>query len=183
MRSDTHLPGVEIVEALDLVADEWRDLAERTGAAPFLYPGWFRAWWSAFGSGAPRLVTVRRDGYLVALAPMQLRRGAWRSPTNYHSPGFDLLGIDEDARQTLAGTLFESGAREVAVMSIDAEGPALRALDDAARARGYRVHVRPEGRARTFGSVRSSTRTNARSAGTSATTSDVASVGFATPGR
>jgi CelD/BcsL family acetyltransferase involved in cellulose biosynthesis len=147
LRNHTHLPGVEVGESLDPVANEWADLAERAQAPPFLYPGWFRAWWASFGPGRPRIVTVRRDGRLVAVAPMQLRRGAWCSPTNPHSPAFDLLAIDEDARQALACAVFATGAREIAVTPLDAEGPALRALGDAARACGYHVAVRACGRA------------------------------------
>lgn len=146
MRPDTD-PSIDVVNALDPLADEWTELASRTGASPFLYPGWFQAWWPAFGSGALRILTVRRDRRLVGLVPMQLRRGAWRSPTNAHTPGFDLLASDEDALRSLAHALVSRGARELTLAPLDARGAALRALRDAARARGYRAVVRPAGRA------------------------------------
>jgi hypothetical protein len=42
-------------------------LAYATGAAPFLRPGWFAAWWGAFGTGRPEILALRRpDGALVA---------------------------------------------------------------------------------------------------------------------
>jgi CelD/BcsL family acetyltransferase involved in cellulose biosynthesis len=78
---------------------------------------------------------------------MQARRGAWRSPTNAHSPEFDLLALDDEALETLAGALFAGGVRDLAVAPLDASGPALRALREAARACGYRTFVRPASRA------------------------------------
>jgi CelD/BcsL family acetyltransferase involved in cellulose biosynthesis len=78
---------------------------------------------------------------------MQARRGAWRSPTNAHSPGFDLLALDGEALEALSAALFRDGVRDLAVTPLDASGPALRALGDAARASGYRPFVRPTGRA------------------------------------
>jgi CelD/BcsL family acetyltransferase involved in cellulose biosynthesis len=114
---------------------------------PFLYPGWFEAWRSAFGAGALRLVAARRGGRLVGIVPMQVRRGAWRSPTNAHSPGFDLLALDGEALEALSGALFQDRVRDLAVAPLDASGPALRALGEAARARGYRTFVRPASRA------------------------------------
>jgi CelD/BcsL family acetyltransferase involved in cellulose biosynthesis len=78
---------------------------------------------------------------------MQARRGAWRSPTNPHSPLFDLLALDAEALGALGEALFASSVRELAIAPLDASGPALRALGEAARTRGYRTFVRPAGRA------------------------------------
>jgi CelD/BcsL family acetyltransferase involved in cellulose biosynthesis len=78
---------------------------------------------------------------------MQARRGAWRSPTNAHSPGFDLLALDGEALTALSAALFQDGVRDLTVVPLDASGPALRALREAARASGYRPFVRPTGRA------------------------------------
>jgi CelD/BcsL family acetyltransferase involved in cellulose biosynthesis len=138
---------IEIVGALEPLADEWAELADDVGATPFLYPGWFQAWWSAFGAGALRLVTARRDDRLVGVVPMQARRGAWRSPTNAHSPGFDLLALDAKSLTVLSEALLAESVRELHVGPLDATGTALRALGEAARSRGYRTFVRPAGRA------------------------------------
>jgi CelD/BcsL family acetyltransferase involved in cellulose biosynthesis len=78
---------------------------------------------------------------------MHASPGAWRSPTNAHTPGFDLLALDEGALQALAEALFVRRAREIAVGPLEADGPALRTLMSAARASGYRSVVRPAGRA------------------------------------
>src|SRR5262245_54567229 len=97
---------LEVDDALDPLVDEWRELAKSAGAAPFLYPEWLQAWWRAFGSGRLRVVTARRDGRLVALAPVQIRRGVWRSPTNVHTPAFEFLALDDETRRELAAWLF-----------------------------------------------------------------------------
>jgi CelD/BcsL family acetyltransferase involved in cellulose biosynthesis len=58
-----------------------------------------------------------------------------------------LLALDEEALRALAAALFADRARDLAVAPLDATGPALRALHEAAGARGYRTFVRPIGRA------------------------------------
>ena len=78
---------------------------------------------------------------------MQVRRGAWRSPTNAHSPGFDLLALDAEALTALSTALFHDRVRNLALAPLDASGPALPALSEAARASGYRTFVRPTSRA------------------------------------
>jgi CelD/BcsL family acetyltransferase involved in cellulose biosynthesis len=102
-----------------------------------------RAWWSAFGSGAPHVFTVRRAGKVVAVLPMQRRRRALHSPTNAHTPLFDMLAIDEAAGRAAAGALFASDADAITIGPIDAHGPALHALRSAADAAGYRYIVEP----------------------------------------
>jgi CelD/BcsL family acetyltransferase involved in cellulose biosynthesis len=139
--------SIHVVDALEPLADEWTELADNAGATPFLYPGWLQAWRSAFGAGAWRIVTVRRGERLVGVVPMQARRGAWRSPANAHTPGFDLLALDGEALATLSGALFAGRVRDLRVAPLDAESLALRALRDAARARGYRTFVKQTGRA------------------------------------
>ena len=78
---------------------------------------------------------------------MEARRGAWRSPTNAHSPGFDLLALDADVLEALAGALFQDRVRDLAAAPLDVSGPALRALGEAARANGYRTFVHAVSRA------------------------------------
>src|SRR5437899_1249723 len=84
-------PTVEIERSTEALDREWDDLADRVGAAPFLRPGWIRAWWRAFGSGDPGVLTVRRSGRLAAALPLEIRRGVVRSPTNWHTPFFGVL--------------------------------------------------------------------------------------------
>ena len=52
---------------------EWWDLFARCPAAtPFRTPAWLLPWWDTFGPGPLRAVAVRRNGELVALAPLYL---------------------------------------------------------------------------------------------------------------
>lgn len=139
--------SVDIVDTLDPLVTEWTELADRVHATPFLYPGWCRAWRSAFGGGELRVLAARREDRLVGIVPMEVYRGAWRSPTNAQTPGFDVLADDGDAAAMLASAVFAHGPREVAVRALDAEGQALRAFAEAARSRGYETIVQPTGHA------------------------------------
>jgi CelD/BcsL family acetyltransferase involved in cellulose biosynthesis len=138
--------SVHIVDTLDPLESEWAQLAERVQAAPFLYPAWFGAWRSAFGRGTLRLLVARREGRLVGVLPMEIRHGAWRSPTNAHTPGFDILAADQEAAAALASAVLADRPSQIAVRPLDAEGRGLRALAEAARSRGYRKIVQPTGR-------------------------------------
>src|SRR5262249_51522783 len=74
-------------EAVEAVRDEWDRLADRTGAAPFLRPGWIEAWWYAFGAGRLEVLREEGEGRVRALLPVRHRYGAINSPSNWHSPG------------------------------------------------------------------------------------------------
>jgi CelD/BcsL family acetyltransferase involved in cellulose biosynthesis len=120
----------------DALAHEWERLAERVNASPFLRPGWILAWLHAFGAGTPQVVTARRDGELVGVLPMELRRGRMRSPANYHSPLFGPVVADEDARRLLLEGLF--GASRPSI-ELDFLAGDLHAIDAVARASGRLV--------------------------------------------
>jgi CelD/BcsL family acetyltransferase involved in cellulose biosynthesis len=134
--------SLEVADSIEPLAEEWDSLAERVGAAPFLRPGWVRAWQASFGGGAIHVLAVRRNGQLVALVPLQKRRGALRSPTNPHTPAFDLVALDEEAVRALADGIFATGARAVTLELLDARGTGLAALRTAACEAGYRVEAR-----------------------------------------
>jgi CelD/BcsL family acetyltransferase involved in cellulose biosynthesis len=147
--------SLEVADGIDPLAEEWGTLAERVGAAPFVRPGWVRAWHASFGGGPLRLLAVRRGGQLVAVAPLQKRRGALRSPTNPHTPAFDLVALDEEAGRALAGSIFANAGRAVTLEFLDARGTALAALREAAQAAGYRAVVTPAARSPYIPSQRS----------------------------
>lgn len=135
--------AVEVHVATAPIHDEWDELADRAGAAPFLRPGWFDAWLAAFGSGALHVLAARRGGRLVGVVPVLTRRAATLSPTNFHTPVFDLLAEDDAAAQALIrGLLARRTPR------IDLSFLPLSATDSAAwqplfAACGHRVIVRP----------------------------------------
>lgn len=133
--------AVDVVDRLEPITEEWNELAGALDAPPFMHSGWIRAWWSAFGRGALHIFVVRRGSRVVALLPMGRRHGALRSPTNAHTPAFDLLAVDEEAGRVLADELFANGAREIAISPLDGDG--LAVLSAAARAARYRTIAQP----------------------------------------
>lgn len=132
----------EIERSIDPLADEWDALADRTQAVPFVRPGWIGAWWRAFGSGALEILTVRRDGRLAGVLPVAVRRGALRSPTNWHTPEFELLAEDSEVADKLAETLLSPGHRYISLAFLDAGKQDFERLCAAAAARRYRMLTR-----------------------------------------
>lgn len=137
---------LEIADDSDALAEEWDDLADRTGADPFLHRGWIAAWRRAFGRGRSIVLVVRRNGRLSALLPMEARGSVLRSPTNPHTPHFGVLADDIEARRMLLEGLFSRGSRVVTLGHLAVEGGELEAVRAAARAAGYREVAAPAGR-------------------------------------
>jgi CelD/BcsL family acetyltransferase involved in cellulose biosynthesis len=70
---------VEVVReaaVLDSLATEWDALVDRCSVAtPFQSHAWLASWWHSYGRrGRLRVLTVRQEGQLVAVAPLILRR-------------------------------------------------------------------------------------------------------------
>jgi len=130
-------PGAS-AEAVAAVRDEWDRLADRTGAAPFLRPGWIEAWWRAFGAGRLEVLREEEAGRVRALLPVRHRHGAVSSPSNWHSPGFGLLREDRAAGLALLGELFARHPAQVSLGFLGALGPGLDELAEAADTAGYR---------------------------------------------
>lgn len=119
---------------------QWEFLARDTGAAPFLWPTWFRLWWDAFGSGHPHVIVARRDDRLVGALPVRSRAGVWATMSNTHSPFFAEVAEDDEV-----ATLLWSEAMRRSVRRLSAQGlrePAARRFEDGARASGRRAWVR-----------------------------------------
>lgn len=121
---------------IDPLAEEWDDLADRTGASPFLRPGWIGAWLAAFGDGPPEIVAVRREERLAAVLPLLRRRGALVSPTNWHTPEWGVLAEDDaSAREAVAAAL----AARPRSLSLSFLGPGAEAARAAVASAGYRA--------------------------------------------
>jgi CelD/BcsL family acetyltransferase involved in cellulose biosynthesis len=106
-------------------ADEWDALVDRTASSlPWLRAGWLLAWRRAFGRGRLELVTVRRNGQLVAGAPFERRGPSLIAPSNYHTPAFALVALDDAAEQELAEALFARRPRrlQAAFLPLEASG-------------------------------------------------------------
>lgn len=122
-------------------------MADDVGAPPFLRPGWFEAWWRAFGSGQLDIATLRRAGRLVAVLPLRRRRGALLSPTNWHAPGFGPVG--EPASATVLIRRVFAGLGRTHRVSLSLVDPAAAETDiwrAALEAQGFRVLTRSPGR-------------------------------------
>src|SRR5436190_16509694 len=78
-------PQTEWHDDVAALAPAWEELAERTGAPPFLWPGWIGAWLRAFGE-KPRIVALREDGELKAVLPLVRRMGVLSGAANSHTP-------------------------------------------------------------------------------------------------
>jgi CelD/BcsL family acetyltransferase involved in cellulose biosynthesis len=124
--------AIEVCDAIAPVAAEWDELADRTGAPPFLRPGWFSAWWAAFGTGEPTVLGARRQGRLVGVLPLRRRPGMIASPTNAHTPGFGVVAEDADAARELLASVFARRPRRVQLDYLDAADPWLPELRRAA---------------------------------------------------
>jgi CelD/BcsL family acetyltransferase involved in cellulose biosynthesis len=58
---------------LTALAPEWTRLWQQVPhASPFQSPAWLLAWWRHFGTGAPRVMTVRSGDALAAVLPLYL---------------------------------------------------------------------------------------------------------------
>src|SRR5829696_4785675 len=106
---------VEVRDRIDSLADDWERLAESTKATPFLWPGWFGAWWRAFGTGRLHILSAHEDGRLVGVLPLIEFRRALSSLTNAESGCFGLLAADEPAARALAHAVFDSRPRHVSL--------------------------------------------------------------------
>lgn len=132
--------AISVERDLESLVTEWDGLADRCAPAPFMRPGWIRAWWQAFGSGTPEVLCARAGGQLVGLLPLRRRGRVLDSPTNFHTPGFTLLTDRDDARWALAEAVFACRPRRVSVGFIERSDA--RELERAARAVGSRVVIR-----------------------------------------
>jgi CelD/BcsL family acetyltransferase involved in cellulose biosynthesis len=88
-------------DALAPIAADWEALVRGTRASPFAAPGWFEAWWAAFGRGRLEVFTLRRDGELIAVLPLAERHGMRRALTNWHTPELEIPAVDSAARRAL----------------------------------------------------------------------------------
>ena len=102
--------------------DEWREwdvLADRLAAPPFLRPGWFSAWHSAYGRGELRLLSARDGGRLIGVLPVDVRERAILSPTNSHTPLYGPVADGPAAEHMLAAELLADRPRRIELAYVD----------------------------------------------------------------
>lgn len=128
-----------VLDSIEPIVPDWDDLATLAGAAPFLRPGWFQAWWRSFGRGRLEIATLRRDGRLAGVAPLSRRWGTILSVANVHSPLFSLLAEDVAAESALVDWIFDRSPLHTSLCCLDAEAHGTAELARAARSRGRRL--------------------------------------------
>jgi CelD/BcsL family acetyltransferase involved in cellulose biosynthesis len=127
---------VDVHHDFEGIEEDWAALCARVGATPWHSPSWYRAWWESFGRGSLEIVTVRDEGRLTGLVPMERLGKEIRAAANSQSPDFGIVAEDEAAAQMLATALF-SGGRRVNLFPLLSNNPASLALYDAANAAGF----------------------------------------------
>jgi CelD/BcsL family acetyltransferase involved in cellulose biosynthesis len=131
---------IELISDIDSVEGEWAALAAAGEPLPFLHPGWFLAWWRAFGDGRLTLLTLRRDGELAAVLPLRRSGGVLGSPTNWDSDVYGVVAIDGAARRELLAGLFDLRPRRIDLSFLERARPEPDEL--AAVAGGYSLSSR-----------------------------------------
>jgi CelD/BcsL family acetyltransferase involved in cellulose biosynthesis len=130
--------SVERYDSIELLAPEWDELADRVSSPPWVRPGWFSAWWAAFGRGMLRVLAVRDGRRLVGVVPFaRTRLGRVSSPTNWHTPEFGLLA-EPAATGSLARVLFADRPESVSLAFVDVSSQAMAGVRQAAGEKGYR---------------------------------------------
>lgn len=104
---------VEVQDRIEPLAEDWERLAQSGGAVPFLWPGWFSAWWHAFGTGQLRILTAFEDGRVMGILPLFNVRGALSSLTNAESGCFGFLAANEPVAEALSCAIFRYQPRHV----------------------------------------------------------------------
>jgi CelD/BcsL family acetyltransferase involved in cellulose biosynthesis len=133
---------VEVHRTIAPLAREWEELAERREALPWVRPGWFEAWWPAFGAGRLELVCVRRGGALAGVLALQRRWGVLSSLTNWHSPEYGTLAEDDEARRALLDAVTAPGGAPVTLRFVNAGETDAAEFLAAGRRAGGRVLAR-----------------------------------------
>jgi CelD/BcsL family acetyltransferase involved in cellulose biosynthesis len=92
------------------------------------------------------VLAARRDGALVGVLPLGLRHGVLRSPTNEHTPSFDIVAADDVAVRAVAEALFGERIRMVRLGRLACDGRARTGLETSGAQAGYRMATTPVAR-------------------------------------
>lgn len=136
----------ELRHAIDPLADEWDELADRTNASLFLRPGWFAAWFGAFGRGRLEVIAARNGQRLVGLAALERRGPALRSLWNWHTPFWAPLAEDVEVLRELTRVMVGHARPWLSLGFVDSGTAEFEACRDAAsfcRTRVYTLEHSP----------------------------------------
>lgn len=122
------------------LVQEWAELVEATAAPPWMSPGWVLPWWKHMGSGTPALVAGRGvHGALRALLPLQARRGALLSATNWHTPEYAAVAEDAAARRDVLTAALSAARGRLTLDFVDQ--PQAHEVAEVTRCGGGRTRV------------------------------------------
>lgn len=92
---------------------QWQDLADRCGSTFASWPGYGLSWWASLGRGELAITTVRREGELVALAPLHQRSIMGQPVLRWLGHGLgtvgEVLAVDGEAVSALWDALADRG--------------------------------------------------------------------------
>jgi CelD/BcsL family acetyltransferase involved in cellulose biosynthesis len=135
--------------AFAALRDEWDDLAERQAPSPYTTYAWFRAFLEAFG-GLDDVVCPAvhaTNGALRAVACLTADRfGGLRSATNDHSGDWDVVAVDDAAREELLRGLAALRPRHLLLEHLVAGRPSAELAPRVLREAGYRLARGPGNR-------------------------------------
>lgn len=133
---------VEVVTSLDDIEPEWDALVERIAGSPFMRPGWLGTYWRTRQARTPlRIVTVRDEGRLVALAPLhvvgrRLCSLGHTAQTPFEPPA------EPGYESVLAQALLREGRHRATLTYIPETSPLLPELSRSAEDSGWRIQIR-----------------------------------------
>ncbi|MGI9538722.1 MAG: GNAT family N-acetyltransferase [Miltoncostaeaceae bacterium] len=132
-------PSIALRELGDVSIDEWDELAERVGVAPYLYGGFLSAWCQTMAAGATvNVATARRGAELCGVLPLVASRVSHFSPPRYGQVG--AVADDEDTARLLWGRIFrEVRPRSVRLGPVSRDALGLDPVRLAASDTGYTV--------------------------------------------
>lgn len=117
------------------LAAEW-DALLSSGRRPFDLHCWHMAWWKAFGDEDELAIcTVRDDGILAGVLPLQRHGSDLEAMANSHSGIFRPLASSPEAMAALVGAALQD-ARKLILRDLREQDPGVGALVDDARQAG-----------------------------------------------
>lgn len=129
---------IESYDSVEPIAEEWTALVRRTGAPPWMRPGWVRVWMDAQGTGSLEVLAARGEGGVEGIVAVQ-RGGAVDSMPVWQS----VVAEGDAAPAELARELFGRGGRRVLLLFGFPGTTGLEQALGAAKAAGYKTLVRP----------------------------------------
>ena len=142
MDTVTLAPGAVLCAVDAAVVSAWDDLADRTGAAPFSYPGWLLPW-AEFAGARLEALTVWRGARLAGVLPVIRSRRHLRTPADWHTPWLEAVHEDRTALEALAADLAATRLSRITVDFVLADEATAAASAAALAAAGYRLFPRP----------------------------------------